>query len=191
MATELPVRIEFRLPDGWTPAPPDEVDAPDAAFVALHPRTAGGFTPNITIAGQHRPDDASLDAIADESVRRLGHSVGTTQVRNRTETGSTEAPCLTQVLDILTKRQDAPGALVQCQVYLSMLDVHEPAKRAVIQLVLTCTREQLDGEIGDFQEFVRTVRPTDASASGTQDTPDEPPDATPRHTSITSNGTHG
>ncbi|MFZ3494765.1 hypothetical protein ACODT5_16355 [Streptomyces sp. 5.8] len=68
MPTTLPVPIEFRLPESWRPAPPDEVAAAGMAFVALHPEPDAGFTANITVDGDFRPDAATLDDIADESV---------------------------------------------------------------------------------------------------------------------------
>ena len=40
-----------------------------------------------------------------------------------------------------------------------MQDVYDVRKRAVIELVLTCTPDQLDNVFADFQNFVRTVRP--------------------------------
>jgi hypothetical protein len=167
MATQLPVRIEFRLPDGWQAAPPDEVGAPGVAFVALHPASRaaeGGFTANITIAGQVRDPALTMLALADESVRRLEQNAGTVHVRSRTELGSPEAPGLTQALDILATVRGEALPLVQTQVLVSMTDVDDPAKRVVLELVLTCTAEQLDTVIGDFQEFVRTVRPAEAEA---------------------------
>ncbi|HEV7651716.1 MAG TPA: hypothetical protein VGP26_26480 [Actinophytocola sp.] len=156
MATELPVRIQFTLPDGWQATPPDEAGAPGVAFVALHPGSTNGFTANLTIAGQLRDPRLPMTQIADESVRRLEEFTGVVQVRDRVEVGSAGAPGITQVLDIdigVSQR------LVQCQVYVSMQDEHDPAKRAVIELVLTCTPEQLDQVFADFQNFVRTVRP--------------------------------
>lgn len=158
MVTQLPVRIEFSLPEGWQAAPPDEVGAPGVAFVALHPASANGFTANLTIAGQFREPDLTMDAIADESVRRLSDTAGSVHVRKRTAVGSVEAPGITQVLD-LELGAEHPLQLVQCQVYVSLQDVHDPAKRAVLELVLTCTPAQLDAVFEDFQQFVRTVRP--------------------------------
>lgn len=155
MATELPVRIEFELPEGWRPAPPDEVGAPGVAFVALHPASANGFTANLTIAGQFRESDLPMTAIAEESVNRLQDVVASVNVRDRVEVGSSEAPGITQVLDIQMGTQE----LVQCQVYVSMQDVDQPQRRAVLELVLTCTPAQLDDVFPDFQEFVRTVKP--------------------------------
>jgi hypothetical protein len=156
MATELPVPIEFSLPDGWQAARPDDAGAPGVAFVALHPATANGFTANLTIAGQFRDPTLSMTAIADESVQRLSQAVGRVHVRDRVEVGDRDAPGITQVLDI---QMGENQQLVQCQVYVSMQDIHDPRKRAVLELVLTCTPQQLDHVFGDFQEFVRTVRP--------------------------------
>lgn len=156
MVTELPVRIQFELPEGWQAAPPDEAGAPGVAFVALHSASANGFTANLTIAGQVRDPDLSMDTIADESVRRLEEAAGSVSVRRRVPVGSAEAPGITQVLDI---RVGAGQELVQCQVYVSMHDVDDPQRRAVLELVLTCTPAQLDDVFDDFQQFVRTVRP--------------------------------
>jgi hypothetical protein len=57
-----------------------------------------------------------------------------------------------------------PRDLVQSLVYLAMLDVADPRKRAVIRLVLTATASQHPVVLDDFRDFVRTVRP-DASAA--------------------------
>ncbi|MEU9228653.1 hypothetical protein AB0D40_30325 [Streptomyces massasporeus] len=52
-----------------------------------------------------------------------------------------------------------PRDLVQAQVYLSLLDVADPRQRVVVRLVLTATAAQFPCALGDFQDFVRTVRP--------------------------------
>lgn len=156
MATELPVRIQFTLPDGWQATPPDEAGAPGVAFVALHPGSTNGFTANLTIAGQFRDPGLPMTEIADESVQRLAEVAGAVHVRDRVEVGSTEAPGITQVLDIDV---GVSQRLVQCQVYVSMRDEQDSSRRAVIELVLTCTPEQLEQVFADFQGFVRTVRP--------------------------------
>jgi hypothetical protein len=156
MVTELPVRIEFSLPDGWQPAPPDEVGAPGVAFVALHPASTNGFTANITIAGELRDPALATSVIADESLRRLEKVAVSVRLRDRTEVGPGDSPGVTQVLDI----DMGPGQrLVQCQVYVSMNDVNDPRRRAVLELVLTCKPNQLDDVLADFQRFVQTVRP--------------------------------
>ena len=39
MVATIPVPIQFSLPEGWRSVPPDEVNAAEAAFVALRLRT--------------------------------------------------------------------------------------------------------------------------------------------------------
>jgi hypothetical protein len=163
MATTLPVKIEFSLPEGWRPAPPDEVGAPGVAFVALHPQPRDGFTANITIAGNLR-EEAGLATIADESVQRLS-TAAAVHVAKRTEVGTPQAPALTQTLRISTSLRGRPLELVQSQVYLVMQDVRDPAKRAVIELALTAKPNHLDEIADDFKEFVRSVRPADPAAA--------------------------
>jgi hypothetical protein len=161
MATTLPTPIEFRLPDDWRPAPPDEVGAPGAAFVALIPNPDDGFTANVTIDGEYRPDATPLTSFADSSVETLRGAARTVTVLDRTEVGSILAPALTQTLRLTDQDE---RQLVQSQVYLSMLDADDPAKRAVIRLVLTATASQVRFVLPDFQWFVSTVRPEAGSS---------------------------
>ena len=169
MATTLPTPIAFRLPEDWHPVPPDEVDAPNAAFVAMLPDPDQGFTANVTIDGEYRPDAAPLTSMADQSVQMLRDALtgpGAVAVLNRAEVGSAQAPALTQTLKITTPVEGADIDLLQSQVYLSMLDSRDPAKRAVIRLVLTATAEQHRAALPDFQWLVSTVRPDEESPSG-------------------------
>jgi hypothetical protein len=165
MVTELPLRIEFSLPDGWQAAPPDEIGASGAAFAALRPASTdggtGGFTTNLTIAGEIRDPALPMATIADESVRRLEGIAGSVRVRDRTDFGSGEAPGMTQVLDI---EMGQGKRLVQCQIFLPVDDVHVPGRRAVLELVLTCTLEQLADVLSDFKRFVGTIRPAQVGA---------------------------
>lgn len=164
MPATLPVPIEFRLPEGWLPAAlPDEAEDPDVAFAAVHPRPDDGFTANITIDGEYRPDAATLPELADESVERLREAAESAVVTDRREVGSADAPALTQRLAVAAVAAGARRDLVQSQVYLSMRDVADPRRRAVIRLALTATAAQHDEVLGDFQDFVRTVRPETAT----------------------------
>ncbi|MFI2458242.1 hypothetical protein [Streptomyces sp. NPDC019539] len=135
------------------------------AFVALHPQPDAGFTANITIDGEYRPDAATLAEIADHSVQRMREVAESVVVSNRKEVGSPDAPGLTQKLTFSAVAGGVPRALVQLQVYLSRLHVRDPRKRAVIRLALTATQEQSAAVLGDFQEFVRTVRPDTGGVS--------------------------
>ncbi|MFF1304086.1 hypothetical protein [Streptomyces sp. NPDC058307] len=159
MATTLPVPIKFELPDGWRAAPPDKVGAPGAAFVALYLQPDADFTANITIDGEYRPDSAVLPDIADGSVERLRETGASVVLTDRREMGSAEAPGLLQKLAVSTSLGGTPRDVVQTQVYLSLLDIADPHNRAVIRLVLTSTAAQHPVVLGDFEDFVRTVRP--------------------------------
>ncbi|MBT2392400.1 hypothetical protein J7E87_23985 [Streptomyces sp. ISL-1] len=159
MSARLPVPIEFQLPEGWSAADPEQADASGVAFAALHPELDDGFAANITIDGEYRPDEAPLAEIADGSVQRMREIADSVAVANRKEIGSADAPGLTQTMTFAAEAGGVRRALVQIQVYLAMLDVHDPAKRAVIRLALTATPAQLDNVLGDFRQFVETVRP--------------------------------
>ncbi|MFF7180018.1 hypothetical protein [Streptomyces sp. NPDC008121] len=160
MPLTLPVPIEFRLPDGWQPAaPPEGLDAPDVAFAAAYPHPDRGFTANITVAGEVPPEAAALSDLADESARRLSAFVDPVAVARRQEVGSPDAPALTQLLTFPAVVGEVRLDLVQSQVFLTFPDAHDPRRRAVIRLVLTATAGQHDEVVGDFREFVRSVRP--------------------------------
>ncbi|MFJ6510550.1 hypothetical protein ACIQMO_09940 [Streptomyces sp. NPDC091406] len=85
---------------------------------------------------------------------------------HRREVGAADAPALTQRLTFSTAADGSRRDLVQSQVYLSMSDVDDPRKRAAVRLALTATAAQHGEILGDFQDFVRTVRPV-STAPGT------------------------
>ena len=170
MATTLPIKISFSLPDGWQAAPPDEVGAPGVAFVALHPASTDEFTANITIAGRMRNDSASLWQIADESVQRL-EQAGPVEVIKKKEAGTavvpglTDSPGVVQNLRLSTSLRGEPLELLQSQVYLGLEDIKNPAQRVVLEVVLTAKPSQLGQVIEDFKSFIRTVRPAEESSA--------------------------
>jgi hypothetical protein len=155
MATTIPVPIQFSLPPGWTPAPPDEVGAPDAAFVALHPASRDDFTANITIAGEVRASAVPLPQLADEVVAKLRQVAGNVRVSGRTTVGTPENPGLSQRVSLRLSDQE----LVQLQVFLGMADVRDVERRVVLHVALTATPAQFQAVAGDFKEFVRSIRP--------------------------------
>ncbi|MDV7219506.1 hypothetical protein [Streptomyces prunicolor] len=165
MSTSVPIPIEFDLPEGWRAAPPDEVGAPGASFVAVHLPSDAGFTANITIDGEYRPDTATLPEIADESVAHMSQAVTSVMVTDRRETGSVDAPGFTQTLAFSAIVDGRSRDLVQSQAYLSLLDVDNPHRRVVIRLVLTSTASQHPAVLDDFKDFLRTVRPSDGTTS--------------------------
>ncbi|MFJ6758861.1 hypothetical protein ACIQNK_28055 [Streptomyces sp. NPDC091273] len=163
MPTTLPVPIEFRLPEGWRLAAPPDGGASDVAFAAVHPQADAGFSANITIDGGFLKDPVTLVEVADASVERLREVAESVLVVHRHEAGSADAPALTQRLNFSAAADatagDARRNLVQSQVYLAVLDTEDPHRRAMIRLALTATEAQHDGVLGEFQDFVRTVRP--------------------------------
>ncbi|MFI6038628.1 hypothetical protein ACIBBD_31755 [Streptomyces sp. NPDC051315] len=159
MPATLPVPIEFRLPDGWLPASPEVLEAQGVAFAAVRPQADAGFSANITIDGEVPPATATLADLADASVEHLRQVAGPVEVTGRQEVGSEDAPALTQRLLFSAVTGDTRRDLVQSQVYLTLSDVADPHKRAVIRLALTATAAEHDTVLGDFQDFLRTVRP--------------------------------
>ncbi|MEV6056440.1 hypothetical protein [Streptomyces sp. NPDC052107] len=165
MSTTLPIPIQFDVPEGWRSAPADEVGAPGAAFVAVHLPSDAGFTANITLDGEYRPDAATLPEIADESVGLMGDAVTSVMVTERRETGSVDAPGLAQTLAFSVDAGGQSRDLMQSQVYLSVLDIDDPHKRVVIRLVLTSTASQHPDLLTDFRDLVRTVRPGESTTT--------------------------
>ncbi|NVK81546.1 hypothetical protein HG542_28405 [Streptomyces morookaense] len=163
---KLPVPIAFHLTEDWFPARPEGFDATGVAFAAVHTQPDNGFAANIAISGEYRPDSATLAELADESVERLHSIAESVVVADRREAGSADAPSLAQQLTFSAVVGTARRDLVQSQAYLSMFDIKEPHKRAVIRLVLTATAAQHESVLGDFQDFIRTVRPNTGAGAG-------------------------
>lgn len=158
MATTIPVPIEFSLPDGWRSVPPDEVGSPNAAFVALRPPAANGFTPNITVSGEIR-GDVPLGQLADEALARMRREIGTVHVGRRKEVGTPDNPGLTQAVRLAITLHGRPQDIVQLQVFLGMQDIRNPPRQAVLHIVLSATPDRFEDVIGEFQRFIATIRP--------------------------------
>jgi hypothetical protein len=152
----VPLPLTFKLPDGWEPASPTAVGLPETTFVAVHPASANGFTPNITITEQDRTDPATLPEIADESLARLKSVAPTVSLQQRAEVGSPDAPGLTQIVHIATPTLD----LVQAQLLLALPDERDPGRHVIVELAITATSDQLPTLVKDFEEFAKTVRLT-------------------------------
>jgi hypothetical protein len=160
MTVTLPVPMECSLPPGWRPVPPNEVSARGAAFVALHPPPRNGFTANITISGEVRPADIVLGQVADEALARLRTGTQRLRLGRRTAFGSAENPGLTQAVRMSVELNGHPEDIVQYQVYVGMRDLHDERRQVVLHVVLSSTPDQFDWVVGDFQQFISTIRPT-------------------------------
>jgi hypothetical protein len=165
MATTLPIPIEFSLPKGWRSVSPNEVGTPDVAFVALHPdpdTVHQGFTPNITISGEVRGEDVSMEQIADEAAENLRGTAREVKIGRRNEVGSADDPGLTQAVRISVELSGRARDLLQFQVFIGVRDQQDPNRRAVLHIALTSLPEQFEQIIGDFQKFVSTIKPETA-----------------------------
>ncbi|ROS39529.1 DcrB/PsbP domain-containing protein [Amycolatopsis thermoflava] len=159
MVATIPVPIQFSLPEGWQSVRPAEVKADEAAFVALRPPAVKGFTPNITISGELHPRDVSLTELADAALDRLRRGAPDAQLGRRKEAGSAGGPGLTQAVRLSLLLNGKPEQVVQLQVFLGIRDTREPSRYAVLQIVLSSLAEQFDQVVGDFHEFLSTIRP--------------------------------
>ena len=164
MGASLPVPIEFSLPPGWRSVPPDAVGTPNAAFVALHSASSQqGFTANITITGETHEDDVTLTEIGDAAVERLrAQGARDVTLGRRNETGTAEDPGLTQAVKLNVDLRGRPQDLIQFQVFLAMRDRRDPRRRAVLHVILSALPEQFPTVIGDFEQFLSTIRPEGA-----------------------------
>lgn len=173
MPGTLPVPLHVELPQGWQSAPPDEVGAPQAAFVALHmPSQGQGFTPNITVTGRILEGSPSLYRLAEDSVQRLRENVGPVQVVKRTEVGTSSAPGLVdapgivQNLRVQATVNEQPMELAQSQFVLVLENEQQRSERAEIEVALTAKTSQLQEVLEDFQAFLSALRPAAPNSEG-------------------------
>lgn len=173
MPGTLPVPLDVELPQGWQSAPPDEVGAPQAAFVALHMASRGqGFMPNITVTGRVLEGASSLHSLAEESVRRLREHVGAVEIVKRTEVGTSpapgliDAPGIVQNLRIRATVNGQPMELAQSQLLLVLENERRRSERAEIEIALTARTTQLQDVLEDFQTFISTLRPAGSTPEG-------------------------
>jgi len=159
MSTTLPVPVRFELPnDHWTPVPPESLGVHNAAFLAVRRDLPGDYDPTITISGDWRTDDASIEQVADESVARL-RAQGATDVEllKRRVIDSEHAPAVTQSMGAMIQAEGRTFDLRQAQAITGLVDVDDPAKRIVVIYTLTCTYAQFDQIGPEFQEFMASV----------------------------------
>ena len=138
------VPLGFDVPAGWRPVRPAE----GTQFTAIRPGHPD-FTPNLTLSVQRRTDDAEITDIADEAIGRLAVTVAEVTLAARREVGHPIAPGLAQALTLRTDR-----ALAQSEVFLVIPLDDAPADRLVVELVCTCTPDQLAEVTEDFERFV-------------------------------------
>lgn len=159
MSTTLPVPLRFALPgEEWTPVVPEELGVTNAAFLAVRRGLPGDYDPTITVSGGWRDDDATLEQIGDESLRKL-RMEGATEVEllQRRVTESEHAPAVTQAIGAVVAVDGRTFDLRQAQVVQGLVDVHDPARRVVNIYTLTCTYAQWEDMVREFQRFMASV----------------------------------
>ncbi|GAA3222546.1 hypothetical protein MTQ10_01315 [Streptomyces sp. XM83C] len=164
MPATLPTPIEFRMPQGWLPARPGEVENAPVAFAAVHPHPDNGFAANITIDGDMQMVTVALSDLADAAVERLREVAESVTVVGRRDVATAGAPSLIQRLAFTAAVHGVRRDLAQTQVYLSVPDARDARRRAVIRLVLTASAAQHDEVLGEFQDIIRSIRLDDEVA---------------------------
>lgn len=170
MTTTLPLPVRFALPgEQWEPVSPESLGVTNAAFLAVRRGLPGDYDPIITISGGWRPDDATLEQIADESVQKLTLE-GATEVEllKRRVIESDHAPAITQSIGAVVAVGGRTFDLRQAQAVQALLDVQDPTKRVVNIYTLTCTYAQWEQLVPEFQTFMASVE------VGPGDEPDQP-----------------
>jgi hypothetical protein len=159
MTTTLPVPVRFGLPnDHWEPVRPESLDVVNAAFLAVRRGLPGDYDPTLTISGDWRTDEASLEQIADESVEKL-RLEGATEVElvKRKVVDREHAPAVTQSIGAVIAMDGRTYDLRQAQVVQGLVDVDDPDKRVVVIYTMTCTFAQWEQMVPEFQEFMASV----------------------------------
>ncbi len=160
MTKTLPLPIRFELPGPeWQPVEPESAGVVNAAFLAV--RSSLGHTayrPTITISGDWRNDDTSLERIADESVVKVQQEAGGARLVDRKTTGNEQAPAVTQLIAARATIEGQPYDLRQVQVVAAYVDVDDPTKRVVVLYTLSCAADQVEQAGREFQDFMATVR---------------------------------
>jgi hypothetical protein len=165
--TTLPVPIEFQLPNGtWRPVDPEAVGVTNAAFLAMRASEPGEYTPTISISGDWRLDDASLEQIADEALEGARSEGLGVDLIKRDEAGSPQAPALTQLVDLDATVDGRQYDLRRGQVFSAFLDQGDPSKRVVVVFTFTCTYRQFRDFGREFQEFMGSVAPARGNGQG-------------------------
>ncbi|BBY09072.1 hypothetical protein [Mycobacterium noviomagense] len=160
MSRELPFRISFDLPDGWTLVPPDSCGQPDAAYVAV--RTQNLSEPvatNLVISGfanYGQPVDVAALAASYLGSLQSRYAVS---VLKHDVVASESASQAAQLLQIEYPAGEAAMTLKQIQIINAFPSTEDPSDVAVLQLLLTCPADVFDQAGPEFSEFVSTVSP--------------------------------
>ncbi|HLL69341.1 MAG TPA: hypothetical protein VK453_27040 [Micromonosporaceae bacterium] len=105
-----------------------------------------------------RADVDTLPEIADESVAALRQVSPDLTVVDRGELGDPADPGFVQQLRMTAVVNGAVWDVLQSQVYISTRAAGGQQAQTVVRAVLTCTVSQFSSMVGDFDEFLATLR---------------------------------
>lgn len=170
----LPVPVSFKLPgDQWSPQQPSSLGVANADFLAVRtavrtavhtavrPGDGSGYRPVLTVSGGLRDEAVTLDVVAGESLEVLRTQAAEVELLHRRRVGDWVGggvPGITQLLGGTAVVGGRSHELRQGQLLLDLVDIHDPAKRAVLVCTVTCTAEQLPVVGPEFEQFVSTIR---------------------------------
>jgi hypothetical protein len=140
----------------------------NAAFLAARqPLGDATYRPTITISGDWRNDDASLERIADESVVKVQQEAGNARLEERKNVGTEEAPAVIQLISTSAGIDGRLLDLRQLQTVAGYVDTEDHSRRIVVLYTLSCTAEQLEVAGREYQQFMATVEvvPDDEAGS--------------------------
>ncbi|WP_019811263.1 hypothetical protein [Saccharomonospora halophila] len=136
--SELPVPIEFSLPDGWESVDPTTLETPGVAFLAVKRDSSARFTSNLAVYGEVRDNDTTLTEIADEaSTDGSGQVGGATEVVHRTKEGKGLVAAVTQIVEFPAPEGSGIERLHQTQTLVQFPDSHGPDRRGIIMFAAT------------------------------------------------------
>ncbi|OLT47806.1 hypothetical protein BJF85_14270 [Saccharomonospora sp. CUA-673] len=161
---KLPVPITVQLPAGWRSLDPAQVDAPDAAFFAVHNESIEtDFSTNIVVGGNIIEGDTTLKQVAQgevESLRQDGGDPHVVQEQDGSDgAGPGETPVYFQVVQYDERMGNHQKTLAMAQTLIGFRDQND--RLAVVSSTLTATPERLTEAAPEFEQFVASIRVDD------------------------------
>ncbi|MDA3647487.1 hypothetical protein LZ318_34035 [Saccharopolyspora indica] len=140
--------LTFELSGEWTPVPAERFADPGVVMAAQHGPSRTGFTANIVVTTV----PGGLWAAEADWLAQLAESYVAVCLLCRNEFGTADTPGCARVVRLRSAGTD----VVQTQVLVEMAAT---AGSIVVRMALTCTPDQLDEVLPDFEDFVGSIRP--------------------------------
>lgn len=150
-------RFTFRLPAGWEPRPSTATPVAGVDFAALYGIADQGFTPNITVAGQHVAPGTDIAVIADQTVEHLRRNHPDLQEVRRAALGSERAPGVGQEVRFGLTLAGHEVELTQVHVVVAAGPLDGPDGQIVLKTAFTATARQAPSLMPSFQQFVSSL----------------------------------